>query len=87
MGNTVKTLAAFQSARQRSCHRVIPLNHFKFSRRSFHVGPRKCQRHKHPEAHALDPRLEQFGRVIQNEYSVIRENYGQLFSRVKFDGF
>ena len=80
----MKTLTTSQSAREACCYTITRLNSFTHFRRpsttrSFHAGSRKCQQQKHPEAHALDPRLEQFGYVIQDEYSVIRENYGQLF--------
>lgn len=44
--------------------------------RSFHASSRKCHPPKHPGAHILDPRLEGLGKVIQNEYSVIRDDYG-----------
>ncbi|XHG09103.1 hypothetical protein AWENTII_012184 [Aspergillus wentii] len=31
--------------------------------------------HKHPDAHVLDPRLEDLGSVIRDEYEVIRDTY------------
>lgn len=54
--------------------------------RSFHAYSRKCHPPKHPGAYALDPRLEGLGKVIQNEYSVIRDDYGAPISPVNWKG-
>lgn len=59
-------------------HRLNSLSHSITTHRSFHACSRRCHPHKHPAAHTLDPRLEDMGNVIRDEYAIIRDNYGQF---------
>ena len=47
--------------------------------RGFHSST--CRYHLHEDT-GSDPRLEGLGKVIQDEYAVIREDYGQLLPLV-----
>lgn len=84
MGYTTAVLATLRRSRQIDHHSCLRVSSFVHSRgpcttRSFHSCPRNCQQHKHPAAHTLDPRLSQFGRVIRDEHSIIRDDYGQSY--------
>lgn len=82
MGYATAALATLRRGRQINRHSFLQVSGFVHFRgpcttaRSFHACQRNHQQHKHPVAHALDPRLSQFGRVIKNEHSVIRDDYG-----------
>lgn len=68
-------LAYYNSVNQ--FHRLNSLSHSITTHRSFHACSRRCRPHKHPAARTLDPRLEEMGNVIRDEYAIIRDNYGQ----------
>lgn len=82
MGCATVALATPKRGSVINCYSFIQASSFAHFRgpcftRSFHACQRKYQQHKHPAAHALDPRLSQFGRVIENEHSAIRDDYGR----------
>lgn len=82
MGYAATIVNAIRCARSGNCnhgkliHKFNSVFHQITTHRSFHASSRSCRPHKHPEAHALDPRLEDLGNVIQDEYAIIRDNYG-----------
>lgn len=65
------------SAQVRVLRSLCRFRSFSSSYRSFHALPCRSKSHKHIGSDALDPRLDDLGKVLRDEYAVIRDHYGK----------
>lgn len=63
------------SAQVRFLRSLCRFRSFSSSYRSFHALPCRSKSHKHIGSDALDPRLDDLGKVLRDEYAVIRDHY------------
>ncbi|KAF9886420.1 hypothetical protein FE257_011452 [Aspergillus nanangensis] len=54
---------------------TLSTSDFWVNRRGFHVSSHRSNRPDHNHLDALDPRLEDLGKVIRDDYEVIKDNY------------
>jgi triacylglycerol lipase len=67
------------SAQVRVLRSLCRFQSYGSSYRSFHSLPCRSNSHKHTGPYTLDPRLEDLGKVIRDEYAVIRDHYGTCY--------
>lgn len=79
MGRNFIKLNSARKFKSANCNFVFQFLHFNHysTLRSFHSLTCRRDPHKRAGPDALDPRLGDIGKVIKDEYAVIRDNYGK----------